>query len=484
MFFDQMAQNTRFKVWILLAGLLPEAIIDSTLTPLYPFIVRQVIPGEEEVGYYAGLLGSAFYLPLFLMNLVWGALSDKVGRKPILLISIFICFLTTLVLGFSQSFGLTLSCRLLAGLFGASSTVAKGMIGDIARDQRDRAWAYAMYGSVYGLSGLLGPIIGGVLTDPVKNYPYWFSKDGMFSKYPFLLITTLGCILSVIAFFLVAVHLSEAKEEIYEEITDLEEEDISDIPRRERSHFDIQIEREANESSPGRIALRRKEYLSSTLSSSSQQLESSQSLASASSSPPNIPFRFVTWNTLGPIFLYCTIAYTHMTYMTALPLFYSAPKVDGGMGLNARDTALSFSIIAGSKLFVQFFLFDKALLYFGGSKNTFRIGMMLYLPGHFLIPLLVYTSGIFEFLLTFMIMASFGTSESFGYLSVILLITESQLPQHLGVAHGLASTLAALARTLSPTISGSIWELGVALHWPWLVFMVGGGIAILGSISV
>jgi MFS family permease len=70
-----------------------------------------------------------------------------------LIAGLVVCALSILVLGFSKSYIVTLLCRFSAGLFGANSTVAKGYIGDLARDQRLRAWGYSMYGSVYGISG-------------------------------------------------------------------------------------------------------------------------------------------------------------------------------------------------------------------------------------------------------------------------------------------------------------------------------------------
>lgn len=142
-FFNHM--SSKLKILILLTGVIPEAILECSLIPLYPFIVRHLLPNEKEVGYYAGLLGSAFYLPSFIMNIVWGAASDKFGRKPILISGLIAGLISTVGLGISESYTLTLACRFLAGIFGANSTVAKGMIGDIARDQRSRAWGFAMY---------------------------------------------------------------------------------------------------------------------------------------------------------------------------------------------------------------------------------------------------------------------------------------------------------------------------------------------------
>jgi MFS family permease len=458
-----MKFDSKTKTLILLSGLIPEAILESTLIPLYPFMIRHLLPQEVEIGHYAGLLGSAFYLPLFLMNLVWGAASDRIGRKPILLVGILVCFATSLILGFSESYYLTLCCRLVAGFFGANSTVAKGMIGDLARDTRTRAWSYAMYGSVYGLSGFLGPLLGGMLANPAELYPAWFSKDGVFGQHPFLLIFLLAAALSFLGFFITLLFLSETPEE-YQEIVVGEEEE-------EEVVFNSSFDNEVLEG----VALRKPNVRS--------QSPQHVTVDAPVNSPTRRVFQFFTWNTMGPIFLYCTIAYTNMTYMTALPLFFSSKKADGGLGLNSRDTALSFTVIAGTKLFFQFFLFDRTLLWIGSAKKTYKVGMLLYLPGHIFIPFLVYSSGMAGFVCNFIVMACFGTCESLGYLAVILLITESQQPQNLGIAHGLASTLAALARTLAPAICGFVWEWGVTLHWNWLVFFMGGSVALMGVIA-
>jgi MFS family permease len=427
------------------------------------------MPNESDVGHYAGLLGSAFYFPLFLMNLVWGAASDRFGRKPILMLGILVSLPATLLLGFSESYWLTLTCRIIAGMFGANSTVAKGMIGYMARDSRTRAWAYAMYGSVYGLSGFLGPFLGGLLANPAQLYPQWFPEDGLFGKHPFLLICLFCFGLSVIGLLGTFFLLTENDADDYQEVV-VEDHDETILRRRSSEHsFDETIGSIAH-----RKTIVRNDQFEDTCVQPAVVLDSSTNSAQ---------FHFLTWNTLGPIFLYCTIAYTNMAYMTALPLFFSTPRERGGLGLNSRDTAMSFSIIAGTKLFVQFFLFDRVLVSMGSAKKTFEWGMLLYMPGHIVTPFQVYFSGIFGFFTNFVVMASFGTCESLGYLSVILMITESQQPQNLGIAHGLASTLAALARTLSPAITGFIWEWGVDLQWNWLVFVIGGGIALMGAIS-
>ena len=130
------------------------------------------------------------------MNFVWGAFSDQIGRKKVLIAGISVCLLTTLTLGLTRSYWTILACRFVAGSFGANSTVAKSFIGDLAREQRTRAWAYSLYGSVYGLCGIIGPVLGGVLVNPVGLYPELFGGSEVLKAYPFLLITSLISIMS------------------------------------------------------------------------------------------------------------------------------------------------------------------------------------------------------------------------------------------------------------------------------------------------
>ncbi|KAI8897545.1 major facilitator superfamily domain-containing protein [Globomyces pollinis-pini] len=495
--------NTKFQVFVLLTSLIPEAILESTLIPLYPFMVRYLLPGEPEstIGVYTGYLGSAFYLPLFIMNLVWGALSDRYGRKPILMMGLIVLLITSILLGFSQTYGLTLACRFAAGLFGANSTVAKGMIGDIARDGRSRAWGYAMYGSVYGLSGMLGPLIGGLLSNPADLYPQWFSKEGIFGRLPYLLTCLVGTFLSVLGLFVTAFYLKENNQS-YDEIEDIDSSlDISldslqrtrsngaqvTIPRLNQSRVQI-IDAAGPSSAPevlyestydeemNGVSLRKKE------THNHDNLE--EEIEMIPDDNDTVPkFNFIAWNTLGPIFLYCIIAYVNMTYMTTLPLFFSASKSLGGMEWNSRDTALSFTILSASKLISQLFFFDPLFAIVKSSKLIYTYSMAAYIPIHLIIPGFAILPTNLQVLGVLLSMVILGACEAFGYLSIMLVITESQLPEHLGTAHGLASTLAALARTISPSIGGSMWEYGVALHWSWLVFFFSACTALIGVIS-
>ncbi|KAJ3291872.1 hypothetical protein HDU79_001979 [Rhizoclosmatium sp. JEL0117] len=177
-----MFDDPEAQTYLLLLSLLPEAITETMLRPLVPFMIRMLskdLDGdrlESEVGIRAGLFGGVFYMPLLVMNIVWGAASDSLGRKPILLMGLLFGGLTTIALGLNtSSFQLALVCRFLAGIFGGNSTVAKGALGEIHSDAKGRSWAFSLYGSLYAFSGIVGPLIGGVLVEMAgeERSPYF-----------------------------------------------------------------------------------------------------------------------------------------------------------------------------------------------------------------------------------------------------------------------------------------------------------------------
>jgi hypothetical protein len=72
-----------------------------------------------------------------------------------------------------------------------------------------------------------------------------------------------------------------------------------------------------------------------------------------------------------------------------------------------------------------------------------------------------------------------GLGEALSYLTVIMLITNSVDSSRLGMVHGVAATFAAAARAIAPSLAGTLWELGVSLHMPWLVFVSISAISVI-----
>ncbi|KAJ3063533.1 hypothetical protein HDU99_004794, partial [Rhizoclosmatium hyalinum] len=85
---------------------------------------------------------------------------------PVLLIGLLGYGVGTMLLGLSTSFNFSLFALFLTGCFAGNTIVAKGMIGELTKDDRSRALGYSWYGIVYGICGVVGAVMGGYLADP------------------------------------------------------------------------------------------------------------------------------------------------------------------------------------------------------------------------------------------------------------------------------------------------------------------------------
>lgn len=127
--------------------------------PLLPFYAQRYGATAVEVS----LLFASFSLMGFLFVPVWGELSDRVGRRPVLLVSIAATAGSMLLLAFADSYPLLLLSRILQGIMTANLSTIQAYIADVTKPE-DRGRAMGMIGAAFGLGFILGPFFGGVLS--------------------------------------------------------------------------------------------------------------------------------------------------------------------------------------------------------------------------------------------------------------------------------------------------------------------------------
>ncbi|MEE3200200.1 MAG: MFS transporter, partial [Planctomycetota bacterium] len=123
--------------------------------------------GEDKQFYatvlFGGILGSLYSILQFIFAPMWGRLSDRIGRRPVLLMTIGGLCLSYLVWIFSHSFLLLIISRVLGGAMGGNISVATAAMAD-STDEKNRAKGMGMIGMAFGLGFILGPAIGALLS--------------------------------------------------------------------------------------------------------------------------------------------------------------------------------------------------------------------------------------------------------------------------------------------------------------------------------
>jgi MFS family permease len=162
-----------------------------TMTLLFPFaaaMVRSfnVTEDEAQLGYYAGYLGSAYFGGALLTSTFWGALSDRIGRKPVLLVGLGANLIFAALFGCSKTLSFAVAMRFLNGLFSTIIATGRSSVAELC-DDSNQAKGFAYVGTCFGFGLFVGPVLGGFLCLPAEKYPAIFPPGSFFDNYPFLL---------------------------------------------------------------------------------------------------------------------------------------------------------------------------------------------------------------------------------------------------------------------------------------------------------
>jgi DHA1 family tetracycline resistance protein-like MFS transporter len=162
--------------FIMLTSLL-DVIGIGLIIPVLPLLVGEFTGGREPQAYWYGVLVVTFGLAQFLCAPLLGAISDRFGRRPVLLLGIAGLGVTFLVTGLTRSLWVLVGVRLLGGGLSANLAVAQAYVADITPPEK-RTPALGKLGAMFGLGFVLGPMLGGLLGNIDLRLPL-FAAAGM-----------------------------------------------------------------------------------------------------------------------------------------------------------------------------------------------------------------------------------------------------------------------------------------------------------------
>jgi DHA1 family tetracycline resistance protein-like MFS transporter len=167
-------KNTKTALSFIFITLLIDVMGWGLIIPVMADLIAQLkhIPVNIASTYGAALL-SVFAITQFLFSPVIGNLSDRFGRRPVLLSSLLGFGCDYIILALAPAYGWLFIGRVIAGITGASFTTGAAYIADVSTNETDRAKNFGLIGAAFGLGFVLGPALGGLLAGWGIRAPFY-----------------------------------------------------------------------------------------------------------------------------------------------------------------------------------------------------------------------------------------------------------------------------------------------------------------------
>lgn len=163
----------RLPFLFILATVMIDAMGIGLIMPIMPDLIVEVKGGTlADAALWGGVLSTAFAAMQFLFGPIIGSLSDAFGRRPVLLVSLFVMALDYVVMAVAGSIWLLLAGRIVGGITAATHATASAYMADVSRPEQ-KAARFGMLGAAFGVGFVLGPLMGGVLGEFGTRAPFW-----------------------------------------------------------------------------------------------------------------------------------------------------------------------------------------------------------------------------------------------------------------------------------------------------------------------
>ncbi|ETS83916.1 hypothetical protein PFICI_05792 [Pestalotiopsis fici W106-1] len=471
-------------------------------------MVQDLNGGDDtDASFYAGLLVSAYAVAEALTSMGWGMLSDRVGRKPVVLFGLVGVAISSLIFGLAKSYWVALLARFIGGALNGNVSVMQTMVAEMVKNPAHEPRAYATQPFVWTLGGIIGSAMGGFLAQPARFYPGLFPADGLFGRYPYLLPNLVAVAVIVLA-VLQGIFFLEETNPVLKEVDDNAVEDsdmdettplngarqrgprastISERPRFAEDSLPLPVEQnfDLRRSSFGTVHSIRlpADAQPSAVRADGRPAPPSRALSTQSFKGKTFNFTIIMVTVALVIFSYhqmafCTLLPTHLLDKPQQP----RGKLDlmGGLGYTVHDVGVYLAVNGIIGLFIQAVIFPLFVDRIGVWRS-FVLMIVFYPAAYVLNPFL---SAFPDWLVSPGIYLSMVLQSFFGIIvgpcALILLKNATPSPAVLGKVNGFAMAACCLARTVSPPLVGIIYAAGgSAAAW-----FSCAGIAIVGIVQV
>ncbi|KAK1252736.1 hypothetical protein MKX08_003923 [Trichoderma sp. CBMAI-0020] len=513
---EQLPPFPAQQMFVLACCRLCEPIAFMSIFPYIYYMIEdfQITADPNKIAVYAGMVTSAFTLAEFATGVMWGKLSDKIGRKPVLLSGLIGTAISVLIFGFAPSLPVALFARAMGGLLNGNIGVLQTTVAELVTVKEHQPRAYTIMPMVWCIGSIIGPMIGGALARPCISYPDYFPRGSIWDHYPYLLpnlfsavMVLFGVVVGIL--FLDETHLAKKGEkdrgrELGDRIASLfgkfnygradKHEKQSLLSNNKLAGYDTLSSSDATEISRGRERL--PDYRSRETSPRISSQENAERQAIATTESPEMqldqPTNVFTKPVVMNIISYGILAFHTITYDQLFPVFLStAPpkepilelpfKFVNGFGLDTKAIGVIISI-QGFYSLLSNYLIVTPITRRLGPLRLFRLIAFSYFALYFVTPYVVLLPESLRMPAIYFLVIWKCTFSTMAYPSnAILLANSAPSKQVLGTINGVAASTASLCRALGPTLSGFLYAMGLQSGYSGLAWWFSGLVTIAGA---
>ncbi|RDB26338.1 Protein ZINC INDUCED FACILITATOR-LIKE 1 [Hypsizygus marmoreus] len=459
-----------------------------TATVIYPFVnqfVRDtgVTRGDErKTGYYAGIIESVFFLAEALTVFHWGWASDRFGRRPILLLGPIGLSIAMLSFGLSKSFWPLVVSRCLQGVFNGNIGVSKSVIAEIT-DSTNIADVFAMMPLIWSCGTTLGPIIGGMLSQPARSWPAIFGRVVFFHNYPYFLPCAVAALLALASGLIASIGLKETlpaavlrekkrKAKAAAQFTDANPSSMTSLLGGENG---------TTYGSNGFVEALENDYTPEV-----GVPHSSEPDVDPSHAPP--PFRaLLVPKVLIPLMVYAFLTFVDMSTQVLLPLIYSTSISMGGLGFDPYRIGLIMGTWGVINAVVQLCFLGKLIRKFGPRKIQIiaQSSYVVVLSTYPLLNFFARRAGTVDVKVwaVIIIQLTFAMTNYPAFASIHIIILDSAPTRaSLGATNGMAQAVGSIMRSIAPSAASSLFSVSLERHLAGgnMVFIILAAIGLVG----
>ncbi|KAE8151248.1 major facilitator superfamily domain-containing protein [Aspergillus avenaceus] len=433
----------------------------NSVSPYLPEMASKFPEVEPNlVGVYVGTIATSFAIAQFATNYFWGWLSDRIGRRPVILLGTILTAACFVAFGFCRTLAQAVVVQALMGVVNGNQGLVSTCLGEIT-DRSNQSKAFAYLPVLYGIGGITGPLVGGLL---VFHHSPWDSSKP--NPYPYLAPNLMSAAILVLDFVLSFFFLEESLEDA---------DSLPQLRRRVRNFFSWLwqftsfAKRARYVQPPHPVPYRPIRADFADTADDDSELDSASEASSYRENQHASLTAGELWNrdTILLLLTYLIFSLCNIAYNALFPIFSQAPPPNG-RGLTPSEIGLSQGFSGFVTIIFQICIFGK-LRDKMGNRWSYRASLFGFVVAFLLMPFIGYKgndsggisgkTALLAVELCFVLLVK--TIASVGGLTSALLLITNSAPDHavLGALNGLAQTLSAAGRAVGPFVSGGLFSL-------------------------